>query len=382
MEIVDFIVTIPLTAIISGSLVFYLQKSKQAKLEEALNNAAKESDRINIETTQLKKDVRQFSNILNLLPIPVWLRGDDLSIRYCNMAYSIAAEESTAQDDAQHLELTPKARLLAGEAQKQDVEKSERRHIVIEGERKLYQFSEIPLKSDNIIVGLAQDVSELEKSQAELQRHINAQSELLESVSGAMAVFGTDTRLKFFNYAYVRLWGLDEAWLESKPSYGELLEVLREKRRLPEQANFLQFKQQHLRLFTDIIDSHEEIFYLPDGRTLRVLAIPHALGGILFAYEDVSDRLALERSYNTLIAVQKATLDNLHEGVVVFGEDCRLRLYNPRFLQLWKLENAVLSPETHISELIDKTKPLHFADDWQDYKEKFISQLLSRQVQY
>ena len=33
----------------------------------------------------------------------------------------------------------------------------------------------------------------------------------------------------------------------------------------------------------------------------------------------MTDRLSLERSYNTLIAVQRETLDHLYEGVAVIG---------------------------------------------------------------
>ena len=42
---------------------------------------------------------------------------------------------------------------------------------------------------------------------------------------------------------------------------------------------------------------------------------------MLLSYEDVTDRLAMERSYNTLIEVQRETLDNLYEGVAVYGAD-------------------------------------------------------------
>lgn len=334
------------------------------------------------ENEQLKREVRQSSNILNVLTTPIWLRGQDHAIRYCNLAYSEAAEEDPQHALGQEsMELYPQARALAQSAFSQDKIQSQRKHIIVGGARKLYEFTEIPLKSENIMVGIAQDVTELENVQEELQRHISAQSELLESVTSAMAVFGSDQRLKFFNAAFVRLWGMDEPWLDTQPSYGEFLEILREKRRLPEQANFPMFKQRHLKLFTGLLESQEEIFYLPDGRTLRVLSIPHALGGILFAYEDVTDRLALERSYNTLIAVQRATLDNLHEGVIVFGEDGRIRLYNPRFLQIWKLEKAVLSQETHVADLVEKTRELHnYGEDWQDYKQKFIASLMAREV--
>ena len=361
---------------------------KERRLTHALlwfadtSAAHKQQARMVKENGQLKRDVKQFSSILNMLPIPVWMRGTDGAIRYCNMAYSEAAEETPEQKaDHETLELHPYSRSLAKQALVSGQMETDRRHIIIGGARKLYQFTELPMMPENVTIGMAQDVTELEGVMEDMERHIKGQSELLESVTSAMAVFGSDMRLKSFNNAYAHLWGFDESWLYTGPTYSELLEVLREKRRLPEQANFPQFKQRHTKMFTDLLEPHEEIFYLPDGRTLRVLAIPHAMGGILFAYEDVTDRLALERSYNTLIAVQKATLDNLHEGVVVFGEDGRLRLTNPRFLKLWNLERAVLSPETHIADLVEKTKAMHHAEDWPSYKQKFISHLLVREVQ-
>ena len=64
--------------------------------------------------------------------------------------------------------------------------------------------------------------------------------------------------------------------------------------------------------------------HLPDGRTLRKRVSPHPFGGLLFTYEDVTDSLTLERSYNTLIEVQRRTLDNLYEGVALIGADGRL----------------------------------------------------------
>ena len=75
----------------------------------------------------------------------------------------------------------------------------------------------------------------------------------------------------------------------------------------------------------------------PDGTTLRVVAVPHPFGGLMFMHEDVTDKLALESSYNTLIAVQRETLDNLAEGIAVFGPDGKLKLFNPAFARIWQL---------------------------------------------
>ena len=70
---------------------------------------------------------------------------------------------------------------------------------------------------------------------------------------------------------------------------------------------------------------------MPGGKTLRVVAQPHPFGGLTFLYEDVTERLTLESSYNTLIKVQSATLDTLQEGVAVFGPDGKLKLHNAAF---------------------------------------------------
>ena len=69
----------------------------------------------------------------------------------------------------------------------------------------------------------------------------------------------------------------------------------------------------------------------PTSARCALVVSPHPFGGLIFAYEDVTDRLALERSYNTSIEVQRETLDNLYEAIAVFGSDGRLKLWNPAY---------------------------------------------------
>src|SRR3972149_6511039 len=91
----------------------------------------------------------------------------------------------------------------------------------------------------------------------------------------------------------------------------------------------------------------------PDGHPLRPIACPHPFGGVLLIYEDVTDRLTLERSYNTLIEVQRETLDNLYEGVAVYGADGRLKLSNPAFARIWGLPAELLAGEPHVRTLVE-----------------------------
>ena len=59
-----------------------------------------------------------------------------------------------------------------------------------------------------------------------------------------------DKRLKFFNAAFAALWGIDAAWLALEPTLDEVLEWLRERRRLPEYVDFRAFKRERATLFT------------------------------------------------------------------------------------------------------------------------------------
>lgn len=333
--------------------------------------------RLRNENEKIKRDLRYYSTIINMAPYPIWQRDANANLNFYNLSYSVAVED-VMEDSSETPELDKKSKAMAQQAFQTNRAMNDRRHIVIGGERKLYDITEMPVPEEKISVGFAIDVSEVEELKEDLARHISAQDDLLESSASAMAIYGSDLKLKSFNYAFANLWKLDEIWLDTQPTYGEILEALREKRKLPEQANFQLFKQNQIKLFTGLIEPHEEFFYLPDGKALRVIAIPHALGGILFAYEDVTDRLALERSYNTLIAVQRETLDNLHEGVAVFAEDGRLKLSNPGYLSLWSIDMETAQAEPHIRDIIEKCRSLFVFDDWEKFRAGHIDHIQSR----
>jgi PAS domain-containing protein len=247
------------------------------------------------------------------------------------------------------------SRTLARRALESGAISSERLHAVVAGERRLMELLEVPISTegkdqdndsagasgdgaaDNLggTVGMALDRTASEELQSELKRHIAAHAEVLETLGSGIAIFGPDMRLKFFNTAYAHLWGLEEEALKDEPHLNDIHELLRERRRLPEQSDFPAYKRDQVRLFSTLIEPLEDLLHLPDGSTLRLTATPHPFGGVLMSFEDVTDRLALESSYHTLTAVQRETLDHLFEGVAVYGADGRLKLFNPVYARLW-----------------------------------------------
>ncbi len=223
-----------------------------------------------------------------------------------------------------------------------------RRFAVVGGQRRAVSFTHTPLNS-GAIVGSAIDVTETVQSDAKLQQHVDAHADTLDRLATAVAIFGKDAKLVFYNRAYAKLWGLAETWLDTHPGDAEILDRLREGRKLPEQRDYQVWKRQRLALYSQSADFlSEELWHLPSGKTLRVVAQPHPFGGLTFLYEDVTARIALESSYNTLIKVQSATLNTLQEGVAVFGPDGKLKLYNASFATIWELTAKDLAGEPHV----------------------------------
>ncbi len=68
-------------------------------------------------------------------------------------------------------------------------------------------------------------------------------------------------------------------------------------------------------------------------------------------YEDVSEKIQLESRYNELIGVQRETIDNLHEGLALFGTDGCLKLFNPTFSRFWQLDETFLDNRPHVVEV-------------------------------
>ena len=312
------------------------------------------------ESQAAKSDI-DYRAVLDALPNPVWVRGADLSMRFANRAF-LAATGTTSLEAAleANIALDRSERDLASTARTQGETVEAKRYAVAGGQRRAMAFTLSPIEG-GAVAGSAEDVTPLAEAEARLQQHIDAHADTLDKLATAVAVFGPDRRLNFYNRAYVRLWKLAETWLDTHPTEGEILDRLRELRRLPEQSDFRAWKNQHLKAFERVDNHPEELWHLPGGKTLRVVAQPHPFGGLIFLYEDVSDQLRLESSYNTLIKVQRATLDSLQEGVAVFGPDGRLKLYNSAFARIWKLEPAELAGEPHLSRIVEACRQ-RFAD--------------------
>jgi signal transduction histidine kinase len=296
--------------------------------------------------------------LIETMPAPVWARDDAGKLVFVNQAYVRAVEAKDSNEAvADGIELFDRA--ARGEilgAHERAEPYTGRLPAVVAGQRRSFDVVTVPAARGSAGIGI--DSTEAELMRGELARMMDAHRRTLDQLATGVAIFGSNQRLSFYNSAYRLLWDLDAGFLDQGPSDSAVLDQLRAARKLPDEQDFRQWKSSLYDAYR-AVEPNEHMWHLPDGRTMRVVTTPNPEGGVIYLFDDVTERLDLERRYDALIRVQGETLDNLTEAVAVFGSDGRLRLYNPVFAHMWRLTPEMLSGRPHIEAVSGWTEPLH-----------------------
>ena len=328
--------------------------------------------------TQIGSAITRERAIVRKLPFPLWKTDHSGHILWANEAYttSVDAEAPTRVIvEQRHLieDISPAmmARMTTEDDDVWKLRAVRRGHGIINGQRRAFEITSY--WTDEEVVHVAVDRTEEEQLLKDLDIQDGAHRQLLNEFTTAVVVTGRDHNLIYYNEAYLRLWGLSENFLATQPSHTEIMDELRRLRKIPEKADYKGWLAEQFKLYTSPERSREELWHLPDNKTLRVVSAQHPLGGLLTLYEDVTDQLALERSYNTLIRVQRATLDNLYEGVAVFGTDGRLQLYNAAYERMYGIDPGSLKSGLTFDDIVALVPEEKGLDtDWEELKSYII----------
>jgi signal transduction histidine kinase len=307
---------------------------------------------------KLMADVETMRGVLDSLPAPVWARNSDGRLIFVNSAYARAVEAEDAADAvARELELLDRAaREELEHARAEARSYVGRLPAIVAGQRRI--FDVVDVRSGTGTTGMAIDRTEVEAMRAELGRMIDAHRRVLDQLATGVAIFDVDRKLTFYNTAFRSLFEIDAGFLDQTPTDSAVLDRLRSLRKLPEEQDFRQWKQQLYEAYR-ATEPQEHTWHLPDGRTLRVVTTPNPEGGVTYLYDDVTESLDLHRRYDALIKVQSETLDHLAEAVAVFGSDGRVRLHNPAFQRMWKLSPEALDQHPHVEQVTAWCQALH-----------------------
>ena len=115
-------------------------------------------------------------------------------------------------------------------------------------------------------------------------------------------------------------------------------------------------------------------------RALLVKAVPLETGEVAIWTADVTQGEAAADTLRRHVAAHEAALDQISDGIVVFGRDRRLVFHNDAFAKLWGLEPAWLADQPSHSEWLDRLRGLDRLPETPDYG-RFKAEELGRHEQ-
>ena len=136
----------------------------------------------------------------------------------------------------------------------------------------------------------------------------------LDSLDYACMVIDRNGYLKYYNSRLIEIWDMDTELLSKGITHTEILDHLYLKGKLPAQADYTKFKRDRISMHGELRAAKEDFFYLPNGTCVRFTAVPFEEDSILFTYEDVTQRLNVERSLRFANKVRDSIIEHSKEG--------------------------------------------------------------------
>lgn len=326
-----------------------------------LTETVRELERLEGDATTARNAFHALAGLIEASPLPMWHRGPDFHLSFVNTAYVEAVDGESGEDvvfkDIELVEPINGVDAKAAAAKAQEIGKPVERLVsaTIANERRQIKVYDIPM-GDVGVGGIAIDMQELINARADARRQAEAQRNMLDKMSAAVAQFAADRTLTFWNLPFQRQFGMREEWLSESPEFARVLERMRESGKMPDVRDFPEWRAEREGWF-HIASPVEENWLLPDGTHLRLVGQPTADNGLLLIFEDRTEQAQLASARDTLLRVRTATFNNLFEAVSVFSADSRLSIWNSRFEEIWAIEEEVLAQHPRFDELLPQLGP-------------------------
>jgi PAS domain-containing protein len=206
-------------------------------------------------------------------------------------------------------------------------------------------------RADGGLLASAAPVDRLVAAEASLRDFVQTLSKTFAHLPIGLAVFDRRRELMLFNPALVSLSGLEPQFLSRRPGLVAFLDALRDRQRMPEPKNYLDWRNQIARLEQDAeAGTYQELWTLPDGHSFRVIGRPHPDGAVAFMFEDITSEVSLTRQFRGDIDLYRSALDDLPQALAIFSGEGRLVLANAGFAALWG-EGAAPATLTEATQL-------------------------------
>ena len=203
--------------------------------------------------------------------------------------------------------------------------------------------------SDGGVVVVRSDVTDIKTRERELAEKTSLIEATLHNMGEGLAAFDADRNLVIANDFAVRMVNLPPALGRPGVLYEDILRFLAEV--IEPDVDVETFVALWVAQFL-AQQPFQTTGRLKDGRTIEARFNPTPGGGGVFIYRDVTERVANEAKLAEETALLETTLENMGEGIAVFGPDLKLRMFNKVAKQLLAAPAALARLGTDFEDVV------------------------------
>ena len=316
------------------------------------------------ETNTLTQDKRDLEAILDALPFYVWQNDRNSKLTYCNAAYATAlggTKDKIVADNAQFIPMKTRDTYidhnLYSTSPQQFTEK-----IEINGLQRVLSIYETQFMGNHKSTGVAIDITE----QNDIEKKYNTQQErigqLFDDIYIPIAIFDANEKLMIANFAIIQLFMVEGMDLNNNCTIIDILNYMLSNDSVIPSVDIEKYKQKVHTLFQQEISPRCVTVYLKNGKILAVTIKSTNDGGVIFIFQDITDKIMLERRVNSVLSIRAEILEHLSEGIIIYKIDKKLKFVNSVAKKLWQNNSTDMTiyeffdASSHLLDSESKTK--------------------------
>ena len=300
-----------------------------------------------LERASMRDELNQLRRILRDTPQLIWTEDAAGELIWANAAYLSYADRLMPDGDRSG-RIWPGIKLFADiqPPLPSDPRTFGGRHALqLPGEKAEHWFDITAVPQDGSVNYFAIDANATMRAERAQQDFRQTLGKTFAQLSTGLAIFNRKRELTIFNPALLDMTGLPVAFMSARPRIDQVLDRLREMRKLPEPKNYASWKDQFTALEKAAKDgTYAERWDMPDGQTFRVTGRPHPDGALAFLFEDISAEVSLTRRFRSEIETGQAVLNALPDAIAVFSPSNTLLMTNSAYDAMWQRDEE--SPMT------------------------------------
>jgi PAS domain S-box-containing protein len=216
------------------------------------------------------------------------------------------------------------------------------------------------------VIGVALDVTARKKAERELSESVSLLRATLDATADGILVVNDEGRVISANRRFYEMWHVpDEVARDADPNH--LLAHVAEQ--LVDHTGFLK-KVMGVAATRDA--EPPAMVELRDGRVFERTSRPQREGertlGRVWSFRDITEQSEIEKELETSLSLLKATLDATADGVLVVDRDGKVVSSNRRFMDMWRIPEAIVQSR-------DDSQLLAFVLDQLKDPEKFLKKV-------